>query len=339
MKSTKIPFISQNQTQFQRKFFSHYFWYGILGIFAFVFLMNGVLMKGIDFIKNTISAAPQYQKGDTIKLEWEIIQGQNNGLISFIDSVWSKRWLKSKDLDIIKYKGKAVIEGKIDNSEIDENYMIEVNRIYKIIDPATDPKIITKYMSLDNNLQINLSKNTNYFVDLDLSGSILIKDLRTFRPVMKITPFECDTRIANQDCGKIVYEWDKLNKFDTFLSLFSLKYYKINEGLWFVDSKEWRWYHLATTTDASMYQLSEYISFLNKERLGSEINARLGMLCANPEHTMKETTNIELKKTNNNWFAIVKGIGMKDEKIQCEVYLNDSNKQNINFELRNVFPI
>ena len=63
------------------------------------------------------------------------------------------------------------------------------------------------------------------------------------------------------------------------------------------------------------------------------------MLCANPEHTMKETTNIELKKTNNNWFAIVKGIGMKDEKIQCEVYLNDSNKQNINFELRNVFPI
>ncbi len=69
MKSTKIPFISQNQTQFQRKFFSHYFWYGILGIFAFVFLMNGVLMKGIDFIKNTISAAPQYQKGDTIKLE------------------------------------------------------------------------------------------------------------------------------------------------------------------------------------------------------------------------------------------------------------------------------
>ena len=199
MKSTKIPFISQNQTQFQRKFFSHYFWYGILGIFAFVFLMNGVLMKGIDFIKNTISAAPQYQKGDTIKLEWEIIQGQNNGLISFIDSVWSKRWLKSKDLDIIKYKGKAVIEGKIDNSEIDENYMIEVNRIYKIIDPATDPKIITKYMSLDNNLQINLSKNTNYFVDLDLSGSILIKDLRTFRPVMKITPFECDTKIANQD--------------------------------------------------------------------------------------------------------------------------------------------
>ncbi len=109
-------------------------------------------------------------------------------------------------MDIIKYKGKAVIEGKIDNSEIDENYMIEVNRIYKIIDPATDPKIITKYMSLDNNLQINLSKNTNYFVDLDLSGSILIKDLRTFRPVMKITPFECDTKIANQDCGKIVYE-------------------------------------------------------------------------------------------------------------------------------------
>jgi hypothetical protein len=339
MKSSKIPFISQNQSHFQRKFFSEYFWYGILGILAFVFLMNGVLTRGIEFVSNSISAAPQYQKGDSVKLEGEILQGQVNGLISFEDSDGTNRWLKSKDLDIIKYKGKAVIEGYIDNSEIDENFVIEVNKIYKILDPSTGPKIITKYMSLDNNLQIDLSNNSNYFVDLDLSGSILIKDLRTFRPIMKITPFTCMTEIANQDCGKIVYEGDKQNKFDTFLSLYSLKYYKINEGLWFVDNKEGKGYHLATTADTSMYQLSEYISFLNKDRVASEINARLSTLCTDTDYTMKESTNIELKKTNNNWFAIVKGLSQKDENIQCEIYLDDTSKQGVNFELRNVLPI
>ena len=339
MKSSKIPFISHNQSQFQRKFFWEYFWYGILGIIAFVFLMNGVLSKWVDFVTNTITSTPQYQKGDPIKLEGEILQGQANGLVSFEDGEGNNRWLKSNELDIIKYKGKAVIEGSIGNSEIDQTFIIEVRNILKVLDSSVGTKIITKYMSLDNNLQIDLTNNTNYFVDLDLTGSILIKDLRTFRPVMKITPFECMVELANQDCGKIVYEGDKQNKFDTFLSLYSLKYYKINDGLWFLDSKEWRGYHLATTADTSMYQLSEYISFLDKARIKDEINARLGALCTNPTFTMVSSDAIDVKKTNNNWFAIVKGRGMKDEEIQCELYLDDSNKQEVKFELRNIIPL
>jgi hypothetical protein len=42
---------------------------------------------------------------------------------------------------------------------------------------------------------------------------------------------------------------------------------------------------------------------------------------------MTQAENIELKKANNNRFAIIQGKSSKEEKIQCEVYLDDTSKQ------------
>lgn len=194
-------------------------------------------------------------------------------------------------------------------------------------------------MDIDFGLQIDLSDSPNHFVDLDSDNAVLIKDLRTFRTVMKIRSFLCDRRVDNTNCGKIVWEWEVQKKYDNFISLQSLNFFKLNQKERFVDDKQGRGYQITVTDDNTMYQLSEYIWLLWKDWIGWKIYDRLSSLCTNNEFTMTQSESFELKKSNNNWFAIIKGKSDKWETIQCEIYLDDSSKQGVNFELINILPL
>jgi hypothetical protein len=76
---------------------------------------------------------------------------------------------------------------------------VEVNKIYQVINSDT-PNIVKKYMDINAGLQIDLGDDPNYFVDLDADDNLIIKDLRTFRPAMKITPFFCDWEVDSKNC-------------------------------------------------------------------------------------------------------------------------------------------
>lgn len=54
-----------------------------------------------------------------------------------------------------------------------------------------------------------MSDDENYFVDMDTAGSLLIKDIRIFRPTMKITQFWCDDKLVENDCDKILQDAER----------------------------------------------------------------------------------------------------------------------------------
>lgn len=262
---------------------------------------------------------------------------RSNGYLEFIDKNQRHRFLKSSDLNLTAFSWKSIIVGRIDESSIEWNFVIDVNTIYQVM-ANTWSKLNTKYISIDQWLYITL-QDPNFFIDIDNYNNVIIKDLRTFRPALKIQSFACDRKFEDKNCGQLIREAENKKRFDNFISANSLKYYKINDAIRFTDDKNGKWYHITVTNDAILYQLSEYISIINKDRINWRIYDKLSTLCANNEFTMTQAENIEIKKANNNRFAIIQGKSSKDEKIQCEVYLDDTSKQIINFELVNILPL
>lgn len=338
MKSTKIPFISRSQSQFQHKFISEYIRYGFLIILFLFFVGNGIFSHGIQFVKTFVYGNSKQDIGSEVQLEWTIQVWSQDGLISFKDTHNTTWLLKSTTIDISNYKGKVVIVGKVTNTTIEGLYIIDVETLYQVINKEHE-WLVKKYLDIGMWLQVDVSTNENYFIDLDTQGALLIKDIRTFRPSMKIVEFLCDRRYEDKNCWQIVREWEQKKKFDSFISLGSMKYYKINNGLWFVDDKQGKWYHIYVSNDQNIYQLSEYISLRSKEQISSKIYDKLNTLCSNNEFTMNQAESFDLKQSNNNRFAIVKGKSSKWELIQCEIYLNDTNKQSVVFELINILPL
>jgi len=338
MKSTKIPFVSRSQSQFQHKFLSEYIRYWLLFVFFLFFLWNGILLHGVRFIQTFINGWAEYAISSEVQLEWVIQEWLQDWFIWFKDTSNTEWLLKSTSLDISNYKGKVVIQGTITSSSIDWLYIVDVNTLYQVVTNDTQ-WLVKKYLDLGVWLQIDINNDQNYFIDLDPQGHILIKDIRTFRPSMKIVPFSCDRRYEDKNCGQIIREGENKRKFDSFISLGSMKYYKINNGLWFVDDKQGKWYHIFVSNDEIMYKLSEYISLQSKTQISSRIYDKLDTLCSNNEFTMTQAEEFEMKQTNNNRFAIIKWKSNKWDMIQCEIYLNDSSKQWINFELINILPV
>ncbi len=337
MKSSKIPFISRSQSQFQNKFFSEYIRYGILWCILLFFLLQWILNNGFNFVKWFIFAGWDYAIGQSVELEWQMKSVRSNGYIEFLDNNQRHRFLKSSDLNLSAFSWKSVIVWTINESSIEWNYIIDVSTVYQVLTNSWS-KLNTKYMNIDKWISITL-QDPNFFVDIDNYDNIIIKDLRTFRPALKIQSFACDRKFEDKNCGQLIREAENKKKFDNFISANSLKYYKINDTTRFTDDKYGKWYHVTVSNDAVLYQLSEYISIINKDRINWKIYDKLSTLCINNEFTMTQAENIELKKANNNRFAIIQGKSSKEEKIQCEVYLDDTSKQWVNFELVNILPL
>lgn len=257
--------------------------------------------------------------------------------MKFNDTHNNTRYLKSSDLNLSLFTWKSVVDWVISDNTLEWNYVIDVHTVYQLA-ANSGTKLNTKYLSINKWIGISL-QDPNYFIDLDAADNVIIKDLRTFRPALKIQSFACDRRYEDKNCGQLIREAENKRRFDNFISANSIKFYKINDNTWFTDDKYGKWYHITVTSDAILYQLSEYITIINKDRINWKIYDKLPALCTNNEFVMTQVESIELKNANNNSFAIIQWKSNKDEKIQCEVYLDDSNKQTINFELANILPL
>lgn len=291
-------------------------------------------------IQSVLLQTAKYDIGTQVQLEWEIGSSQINGMTAFVDTNNTEWSLKSNDLDVSKYKGKSVIQGKISDFWIDGNYVIDVTKIFQII-KNDESKLVKKYATIDAGIQIDLSDNADYFIDLDTQNNIIIKSISTFRPVFKITPFLCDWQKDETNCGKIVREWENLPELmeNSFISLQSLKFYKTKNGTRFVDDKQGKGYTITVSDDNLMYSVSEYIGLLWKDWINWKIYDRLSSRCVNEEFVMTTSEWIDIKKMNNNRFAIIKWKSDKWASIQCEIFLDDSSKQSVNFEMVNILPL
>lgn len=337
MRSSKIPFISRSQSHFQERFFSEYLRYGILCCCFVFFFFQWIITNSFSFFKSLLLWRVDYAVWQQIELPWIMSKVRPDWLVWFDDKRWNYRFLKSSDLDLSRYKWELVVAWTISDTAVDGNYTILVDTIYQTLQSSGN-NLNTKYINISQWLYIEVN-DPNYFIDLDKLNNVIIKDLRTFRPALKIESFLCDRKQENKNCGQLIRESDTKKRFDSFISSNSTKFYKINDSTWFTDDKQWKWYHITSINDASLYHLSEFITIINKDWIAWKIYDRLSTLCHNEEFTMTQAENLEVRQANGNWFAIIKGKSTKSEDIQCEIYLDDSTKQWIKFELVNILPL
>ncbi len=301
-------------------------------------MVNGLVKSGRHFVESWFGGSKSYAVGQTVQLEGELGESLGNGLLEFKQGNELSRGVKSKVIDLSKYQGKSILQGMIADAMNDGRYIVDVSRVYQVID-TTKPNLLTKYYDIGLWLYVDVSDDENYFVDMDTAGSLLIKDIRIFRPTMKITQFWCDDKLVENDCDKILQDAERRWKYDNFISLNGLKYIKLADGNWFVDDKQGRWYRIVVTNDKAMYYLSRFVFLLDKQYISWKIYDRLDTLCKDNELTMTLAESFELKTLNNNWFAIIKGKDAKWSPVQCEIFLDDSSKQNLDLQLANMLPL
>jgi len=306
-------------------------------VFVF-FLVNGVVQNGWYFVQWLFAKQVRYAVGQQVQLEWELGQSIGNGLLEFKQANEKSWWVKSKVIDLTRYAGKTIVQWIIVDSTADERYIVDVARVYQIID-SSKPNLLTKYYDIWLWLYLDVSDDENYFLDTDEQQNIFVKDIRIFRPTMKITQFRCDDKQSDTDCVGIIQTAEKQWTYDTFISLNGLRYVKVAEGKRFVDDKQGRGYHIAVSNDKAMYYLSRFVFLLDKQYISWKIYDRLDTICKDNELTMAIPESFELKTLNNNWFAIIKGKTAAWASVQCELFLDDSSKQNLNIQLANMLPL
>lgn len=147
MKSTKIPFISREQSYFQSRFLSEYLWYGILVLIFVFFLVNGLVKSGRHFVESWFGGSKSYAVGQTVQLEGELGESLGNGLLEFKQGNELSRGVKSKVIDLSKYQGKSILQGMIADAMNDGRYIVDVSRVYQVID-TTKPNLLTKYYDI-----------------------------------------------------------------------------------------------------------------------------------------------------------------------------------------------
>lgn len=290
-------------------------------------------------MKGILGMIPKYEIGRDVQIEGELGESIWNGMLKFQQGELMSRAVKSKVVDLSKYQWKGILQGKIEAVMSDGRYVLDVERVYQIID-TNKPNIKKKYYDIDLGIYVDTSDDENYFVDTDQQSNIFLKDLRTFRPAARITQFWCDGGGWNKDCAKIVREGETRKKQeDSFISLNGLKYYKLSDGNRFIDDKQGRGYNITVTDDRTMYYLSRFVFLLDKQYISGKIYDRLTDLCKDNELIMTYSDSFELRKTNNNWFAILKWKTGAWDLVQCELFLDDGSKQGLNIEFMNMIPL
>lgn len=337
MKSRKISYIRQNSVQKQKNIFV-ILTYITLGLLLMFFVINWVLKSSYFIAKDIIKWDITYTVWQNIKLQWEIWEVLGNGILKFTEDggkIWT---IKSKNINLLSYIWNAVIDGTIEWTNIDGTFMIDINRIYQVVENNNDNNLETKFYNVWYGLYVDID-DPNYFVSY-LSGEVIIKDIRTFKPSVKITMRWCDESNPNKDCQKIVNNSEK-KQFDNFISSNGMKYYKMEDGSWFMDDKNWRWYLMYTSSDQTMFYVTKFIYLLNHNYIRSKIEDVLSTVCKDTENQLKSIDNFEIRYQNNNNFAILKWpSNVEWSYIQCEVLINDNDStRDIVLESINIIPI
>lgn len=338
MKSKKIQNIKYKSVQKQRNIFV-LLTYIALGLLFLFFIINGVLKSSYFIAKDIIKGDITYTVGQRIKLQWEIGKVLGKGILDFTENEGKKWTIKSKNINLLNYPGNAIIDGSIEGTNIDGTFMIDVDRVYQSVESSSENGLETKYYDVWFGIYINI-EDPNYFVSYT-SWEIIIKDVRIFKPVLKMSMWRCDKNNPDKDCQKIVNDGEK-NKFDNFISSNGLKYYKMEDWSWFLDDKNGRWYLIYTSNDQTMFYITKFVYLLDREYIRNSIENRLSNLCTDTENQLQSIDSFDIRYQNNNNFAIIRwpSVWWSGVNLQCEILINDSDHTNdIKLESINVIPL
>lgn len=337
MKSKKLSYIRQNSIKKQKNVFI-ILTYITLGLLFLFFLINWVVKSSYFIAKDIISWDVTYTIWQDLKLQWEIWDVLGNGILQFTEDngkIWT---IKSKSLNLLNYQGKAIIDGKIEWTNIDGTFMLDITKIVQVVENTNTNWLDNKFYNVWYGLYIDID-DENYFVSY-VSGEVIIKDVRIFKPSAKIIMRWCDDSDPIKDCQKIVNDGEK-KRFDNFISSNGMKYYKMEDGSWFLDDKNWRWYLIYSSSDQTMFYVSRFIYLLNRDYIRNKIEDSLATFCKDTENQLQSIDSFNIKYQNGNNFATLKWPGIVEwSYLQCEILINDTDStSDIKFESINIIPI
>ena len=251
-----------------------------------------------------------YQYGQLIDFEWSIAWLEwHNILVKSID--YKEYIIKSTVVDIsrIRWKNKfsAIVVG-YDNGK----YILDIKNINPIDLKSINKPIYNKNMQL----YIDIPTDSLLLKDYDLinhENVISLKNKQTSLNDINIWLFDCT------NCSSKKLTFDFVNNGKLTFSKASDKDWVMSKNKTFLPIK------IQSENQFILYQLSQYMQFVDPDRIYNYINKNISNICNNNIDYITSIDEFTTKYQNNQKFIIVKWITKSRSKYTCQIKINDED--------------
>lgn len=264
-----------------------------------------------DNIINTFSTT-NYQYGQIVSFEWFVIWLEWHNILA--QSTENKKYIiKSTAIDISRIKWKNKFSGIIvwyDNGK----YIIDVKSARVIDVLSSNSLVYNKNMQL----YIRIPADSQILKDYDLinyDNLISLKNKSTNINDINIWLFDCT------DCSSKKLTFDFVNNSKLTFSKASDKDRLISKNKIYLPVK------IQSENQFIVYQLSQYIQFVDSDRVYNYINTNISNICNNNVDYVTSIDEFTTKYQNNQKFIIVRWITKNWSKYMCQIKINDENNK------------
>ena len=264
-----------------------------------------------DDIISVVSTA-NYQYGQVVDFEWFVVGLEWHNILAQ-STDYKKYIIKSTAIDISRIKWKNKFSGIIvwyDNGK----YIIDIKSV-KIVDiSSANSAIYNKNMQL----YINIPSDSQLLKDYDLinyNNVINLKNKKTNIDDVNIWLFDC------ADCSSKKLTFDFVNSSKLTFSKASDKDRLISKNKIYLPVK------IQSTNQFIVYQLSQYLQYVDGDRIYNYINKNISTICNNNIDYITSIDEFTTKYQNNQKFIIVKWITKNRSKYMCQIKINDQNNK------------
>ena len=267
---------------------------------------------------------------DEISLSGKI--ADNGDLISFSHTLGTQEygllWLKSKKIDLFKYKDNVYIQGIV--SDIKNNTpIIEVTSIVSL-----DTDILSGDISEEDSINSGIVyiNNAGLFFEPEffLTYKILSSDngeikIQTNDEKKNITInyFDCNKQISDKNCIALADSFSK-SKETSIISPHGIEYFKLIEiKSWFFHNNDLFWYFINDVEKSDVASITKYIQSVNTNYINTKIKENIDILCKDYTLNIATINKYEIYKDwgdlnikidwNNDW---------NTQKLECVLKVN-----------------
>lgn len=281
-------------------------------------------------MSKTIETWNQLFIGDEVSLSGKI--ADNWDLISFSHTLWAQEygllWLKSKKIDLFKYKDSVYIQGVV--SDIKNNTpIIEVTNIVSLETEILSWNIVEEESINSGIVYIKkawLFFTPEFFASYKIissdNGEIRIKSNDEEKDIV-INYFDCNKQISEKNCIGLADSFSK-SKETSIISPHGIEYFKLIEiKSWFFHNSDLFWYFINDVEKADVADITKYIHSINTNYINTKIKENISSLCSDYNLNIVNINDYELSKNNEDLEVTINGNNEGNtKKLKCILKIN-----------------
>ena len=312
--------------------------YMSIGIFLLVVVAVGMSGRLMSWRDSTVALwnsrhHQTFLLGDMVELPWHLSPPLMQGVMWFTLSQNNQViGIKSSNLDITHSSGEIIVVGTVAQF-IGNQPVIDVYAT-KSTGAMLDAKYKQYYQS-DHGIYINLTNHPHFIIQTSWD-LLVVKDTRLYTDVATIEPFLCEKSNNLTGCA-VLHTTLSGSAMDTFVSLHGLVFYKIATDTWQITDGRNHGYTIMGN-DNNMYQLSTHIKISDDALIEQLIRSQISNLCTYRGQTMVNIKHFDIRKQNNNTFAIIHGNTKNRNEAICQIRV-DATDHELHLFLVNVIKL